>query len=672
MCKECREEDFKKSLEDLKDIKGFNKIVKPLGDRSYEDLSGQKFHRLTAIRAVGRNRWCKIMWLCECTCGGKIILDISNLKTSAKSCGCMQMEKGKNLRDLTGEHFGKLTVIRRSEEDYVGSDGRHRPMWICSCLCGGTIVLRSMPLLSGTVTCCDECNPKKRRIGHKLDLTGKKFGKWTVIKEVNSSKTRSGHTRWLCQCECGTIREVDGGHLSQHKTTSCGCSRAENSTAVDLTNQKFGRWTAIEKVGKNKHNNWLWKCICDCGTEKVLSAHTLLSKNSLSCGCLKREKAHARRENLVGQRFGRLTVIEKAEDHIYPDGSHRPQYKCKCDCGQEVIVMSNSLKNLSTKSCGCLQRETVSKVNTINLIGQKFGRLKVIAKSEKRNKKGQVLWECICDCGKHVKKTTSALTNNKTTLKSCGCAVKDRIRETCFKDLTGQRFGRLTVLRLAEPHEIKDKARGSHWFCQCDCGNTTITTIQNLHGNHTQSCGCLHKERLMEYQDLTGKKFGKLTVVRMSEKRNRANLRLWECLCECGHTTFATSAVLNSHHKISCGCINSKGELKIANILKENNIKFRKQMYYDDLLSENGRHLRFDFYIPEGNYLIEYDGEQHFICTEKGWNTEEKLAKARQRDEMKNDYCRSHGIPLIRIPYTHYKNICVEDLLLETTKFRVV
>lgn len=573
------------------------------------------------------------------------------------------------VKDLVGKRFGKLEVVSRVE-DYVEISGRHRPQWLCKCDCGGTIITKSTKLQKGTVTCCDQCSPRKRRSGFKLDLTGKKFGKWTVIKKV-PNKTKDWHTRWLCQCECGTIREVSGGHLTQHVSTSCGCSRKEKGV-IDLTGRKFGRWTVIERVGKDKNNNILWKCVCDCGTERVNTANRLLSGGSTSCGCLKSEKAHARRENLVGKKFNMLTVLEKAEDHIYPSGAHRPRYKCLCDCGREVIVLANALKNGSCKSCGHLQKERASEANSIDLVGQKFGKLKVLSRSKEKGNKGQVQWKCLCDCGKHVLKTTAALKNNKTTIKSCGCATKERIREVSFKDLAGQRFGRLTILRLAEPHEIKDKAKGSHWFCLCDCGNTTVTTVQNLHGSHTQSCGCLHRERLQEYKDLTGQKFGKLTVVKMSDKRNKSGLRLWECLCECGHTTYATSSILHTGSKISCGCVNSRGELKIANTLKENGIKFRKQMYYNDLLSEKGRHFRFDFYLLKSEYLIEYDGEQHFLCSERGWHTKKDLEKVQERDKTKNDYCRKNDIPLIRIPYTQYNDLCLEDLLLETTKFRVV
>lgn len=72
---------------------------------------------------------------------------------------------------------------------------------------------------------------------------------------------------------------------------------------------------------------------------------------------------------------------------------------------------------------------------------------------------------------------------------------------------------------------------------------------------------------------------------------------------------------------------------------------------------------RFDFYVNE-QYLIEYDGEQHFIDSFYG-----TLNKIQQRDKIKNSYCKQNNIPLIRIPYTHKENIVIEDLLLETSEF---
>ena len=71
------------------------------------------------------------------------------------------------------------------------------------------------------------------------------------------------------------------------------------------------------------------------------------------------------KENLVGQKFGRLTVIKQADDYINPNGAHYARWLCACDCGNPELkkVIGTALKNGKTKSCGCLQRECTSKSN---------------------------------------------------------------------------------------------------------------------------------------------------------------------------------------------------------------------------------------------------------------------------------------------------------------------
>ena len=96
---------------------------------------------------------------------------------------------------------------------------------------------------------------------------------------------------------------------------------------------------------------------------------------------------------------------------------------------------------------------------------------------------------------------------------------------------------------------------------------------------------------------------------------------------------------------------------------------FERQKTYEDF--RMGRHgiPKFDFYIPSGNYIIEYDGQQHFMHTNLGWNDKEHFEKVQKRDGLKNEYCRKNNIPIIRIPYTQYDDLCLEDLLLETSQF---
>lgn len=63
-----------------------------------------------------------------------------------------------------------------------------------------------------------------------------------------------------------------------------------------------------------------------------------------------------------------------------------------------------------------------------------------------------------------------------------------------FQDLTGQKFGRLTVIKRVENTKNKDTL----WLCKCDCGGETITRITNLKNGNTKSCGCLNKEHLLK------------------------------------------------------------------------------------------------------------------------------------------------------------------------------
>lgn len=89
----------------------------------------------------------------------------------------------------------------------------------------------------------------------------------------------------------------------------------------------------------------------------------------------------------------------------------------------------------------------------------------------------------------------------------------------------------------------------------------------------------------------------------------------------------------------------SKGEIVIAKFLTEHNILFHKEFVFPNLLNS-----RFDFYLPQYQIAIEYDGEQHFKAIEP-WGGEEQLINTQNRDEIKNQYCIDNNIKLFRIPY---------------------
>lgn len=193
-------------------------------------------------------------------------------------------------------------------------------------------------------------------------------------------------------------------------------------------------------------------------------------------------------KDLTGQRFGRLTVIDRVEDFISKNGHHRAKWKCQCDCGNTCEVVGTNLTTEKTKSCGCYQLEKLREKIFDDLTDKRFGRLTVIQRGEnwyRKNGVPEVCWDCICDCGKTVTVRTTNLKSGNTT--SCGCYSSECLSKRCLNDLTGQTFGKLTVLK-------RDKSKDYNttmWECRCECGQHTIVSSEHLVGCHTKSCGCL-------------------------------------------------------------------------------------------------------------------------------------------------------------------------------------
>lgn len=229
-------------------------------------------------------------------------------------------------------------------------------------------------------------------------------------------------------------------------------------------------------------------------------------------------------------------------------------------------------------------------------------------------------------------------------------------------NIIGQRFGRLEV--IAEiPKELrpeKTKKRGNHWLCRCDCGNTVIHYTGALRQGDINSCGCLQKERISETfsKDEIGNKYGKLTVIEKSNKHTHHNY--WVCECECGSIVEVNGTYLRNGHTKSCGCIRSWGETEIAEHLTAKNINFIKEYSFNDLKRKNL--LRFDFAIFNKDNvllcLIEYQGKQHYIKTDKFYK--EEIAES---DVLKQQYCKLHNIPLYEIKYNENTIEKLEQIL---------
>lgn len=137
--------------------------------------------------------------------------------------------------------------------------------------------------------------------GNTKELTGKVFGKLTVLQQAESDK--NGHARWLCRCECGKTKIIAGSNLTRGATLSCGCLHKERARAtkhwIDISGRKFGRLTAVEFKEVNKNGDAMWHCICDCGKESIVKYSHLMSGAVASCGCAVRE-AHSHGHTMNG------------------------------------------------------------------------------------------------------------------------------------------------------------------------------------------------------------------------------------------------------------------------------------------------------------------------------------------------------------------------------------
>lgn len=185
------------------------------------------------------------------------------------------------------------------------------------------------------------------------DLTGKKFGRLTVIELAGRS--RSNKLLWRCACECGKDMATSGNQLVRGTTRSCGCLQRELASKRllnNLTGKTFGRLTVTGRA-PNRGETTMWHCQCECGSTTIVTGNDLVRGTSMSCGCYSRELASERcLIDLAGRKFYRLTVIERA-----PNRGRRTMWHCQCDCGESTIVAGVHLSRGHTRSCGCYQRE---------------------------------------------------------------------------------------------------------------------------------------------------------------------------------------------------------------------------------------------------------------------------------------------------------------------------
>jgi len=181
--------------------------------------------------------------------------------------------------------------------------------------------------------------------------------------------------------------------------------------------------------------------------------------------------------------------------------------------------------------------------------------------------------------------------------------------------------------------------------------------------------------------NLVGETFGLLKVLEKSERKDTGGKTMYWVECQCPLKTRFEARGTNLNPKKgetvgrtnSCGCQKSIGENNIALLLTEAKRIFAREYTFTGLVSI--KKLRFDVAVmTEENvldYLIEFDGIQHTQATGNGWNTVDNLLSTQARDALKNEYCKAHNIPLIRIPHTERDTITLEMITPATSKYLI-
>lgn len=229
-----------------------------------------------------------------------------------------------------------------------------------------------------------------------------------------------------------------------------------------------------------------------------------------------------------------------------------------------------------------------------------------------------------------------------------------RIPNKRGKDWTDTHYEELTYLFRVKKKDRDDK-KHSWWLARCNCGKLVCVRSDTI-GKTVGSCGCLKIKKVKESltDDLTGRRFGRLTV--MHQTKNYKNVTVWHCKCDCGKECDVKRPALISGGTKSCGCLISWKEEEISHLLEKHSVIFQRQYRIQECRDK--KPLPFDFGIldKENNLLgvIEYQGAQHYRPA--SWDNVESFQKRQKHDKMKFKFCSDNKIPLLVLNSENYNN----------------
>lgn len=249
-----------------------------MSGKRQSDLKGMEFGTWKVIEYTEKSKY-----NCQCIkCGAQKEINGYFLKKGqipqCYSCNSDKTNKGRI--DLTNKRFGQWTVL-----EYLGNK-----KWKCRCDCGVIRDVAGNDLRNGKSTGCGHATNR-----YQEDLTGKQFNEWNVL---SYSKEKQ---RWECRCSCGKIGYLHAYQLKNGSSKSCG---HDTTGFKDLTGQKFGEWTVLRRdtyyEADALRNDTYWLCKCSCGNVRTISGYVLRHGASTSCGC----RTEAKRVETTLQKYG--------------------------------------------------------------------------------------------------------------------------------------------------------------------------------------------------------------------------------------------------------------------------------------------------------------------------------------------------------------------------------
>lgn len=183
--------------------------------------------------------------------------------------------------NLIGQKFGKLTVIKETEERKNKSI-----VWVCKCDCGQQEKFSTKELRSDGIVQCHCCGNQRKPNSNLLeDIVGKKFNSLLVLEKTE--KKAGGKILYKCKCDCGNITYVNRTDLQKSHIKSCGCIRLKYKVGDIINNKQIIALNGYEqhnKISRNHNHYYRCKCLL-CGREYDAAGQTL--DKSPGCGCLK-------------------------------------------------------------------------------------------------------------------------------------------------------------------------------------------------------------------------------------------------------------------------------------------------------------------------------------------------------------------------------------------------